>query len=166
MFAKTPLLTALARWWGIKGSRWWGIVNVVACRFLFAILGMKFKGSYMVKRTNNNDMARQSPRGNRIAAKVQTLVAEILRDKYMDDAVLNKVSLVGADAHGGLSFVRLYFYTHGDPTAAQARLDEITRAVRFELAARLNQKYTPEIKFCYDDTIERAERIEALLKGL
>ena len=74
-------------------------MNVVACRFLFAILGMKIKGLYMVKRTNNNDMSRVSPRGNRIAAKVQTLVAEILRDKYMDDAVLNKVSLVGADAH-------------------------------------------------------------------
>lgn len=109
---------------------------------------------------------RNSPRGNRIAAKVQTLVSEILRDKYMDDPILSGVSLSGSDSHGGLSFVRLYFYSHGDRVAAQKRLDDITRAVRFELAARMNQKYTPEIKFEYDDTIERAERIETLLKNL
>ncbi len=109
---------------------------------------------------------RISPRGNRIAAHVQTLVAEILRDKYMDDPVLAGVNLSGADAHGGLSFVKLYFYVAGDAAVAQKRLDDVTRAIRFELASRMNQKYTPEIKFVYDDTIERAERIEALLKNL
>ena len=37
-----------------------------------------------------------SNRGDRIASKVQTLVAEILRDNYADDALLSWVSLVGA----------------------------------------------------------------------
>ena len=109
---------------------------------------------------------KSSPRGNRIAAKVQNIVAEILRDKYMDDPILGAVSIVGADSHGGLSFVQLYYYTRGDAAATQKRLDDVTRAVRFELAARIDQKYTPEIRFVYDDTIERAERIEQLLAGL
>jgi len=43
-----------------------------------------------------------SNRGDRIAAKVQTIVAEILRDNYGDDAIVAGVSLVGAEAHGGL----------------------------------------------------------------
>ena len=109
---------------------------------------------------------KSSPRGNRIAAKVQNIVAEILRDKYLDDPILGAVSIVGADAHGGLSFVRLYYYTRGDVAVVQKKLDDVTRAVRFELAARIDQKYTPEIRFVYDDTIERAERIEQLLAGL
>jgi len=111
-------------------------------------------------------MKKQTPRGDRIASKVQTIVAEILRDKYRDDPVLSTVSLVGSDSHGGLSFVRLYFYTHGDPITTQQKLDAVTKTVRYELAARLNQKYTPEIKFEYDDTIDRAARIEELLKNL
>ena len=111
-------------------------------------------------------MKKQTPRGDRIAAKVQTIVAEILRDKFSDDPVLSSVSLVGEDAHGGLAFVRLYFYTSADPDAVQARLDAVTKSVRYELAARLNQKYTPEIKFTYDDTMDRANRIEELLKNL
>ena len=108
-----------------------------------------------------------SNRGERIAAKVQILVAEILRDIYSDDPLIAGVSLVGADSHGGLQFVRLFFYTRNpDINAVQKRLDEITRSVRFELAARLNQKYVPDIKFAYDDTLERAARIDELLNNL
>ena len=108
-----------------------------------------------------------SNRGERIASKVQTLVAEILRDMFADDAVLSGVSLVGATAHGGLQFVKLFYYSrNGDVVVVQKRLDDVTKMVRFELAARMNQKYVPEIKFEYDDTLERAARIDDLLNNL
>ena len=108
-----------------------------------------------------------SNRGERVASKVQTLVAEILRDIYSDDPLIGGVSLVGADAHGGLQFVRLFYYTRNpDVNAVQKRLDEITRSVRFELGGRMNQKYVPDIRFAYDDTLERAARIDELLNNL
>lgn len=108
-----------------------------------------------------------SNRGERVASKVQILVAEILRGNYSDDALIAGVSLVGSVAHGGLQFVRLFYYTRNtDVNAVQARLDAITRTVRFELAARMNQKYVPDIKFQYDDTMEKAARIDELLNNL
>ncbi len=108
-----------------------------------------------------------SNRSERIASKVQTLVAEILRDNWSDDALISGVSLVGADSHGGLQFVRLFFYTRNqDIDTVQKRLDEITRSVRFELAGRMNQKYVPDVRFVYDDTLERAARIDELLNNL
>lgn len=108
-----------------------------------------------------------SNRGDRIAAKVQTLVAKILRDNYSDDALISGVSLVGAVSHGGLQFVRLFYYSRsGDVAAVQTRLDDITKSVRFELAARMNQKYVPDIRFVYDDTLERAQRIDDILNSL
>lgn len=112
------------------------------------------------KHTNSN-------RGERVASKVQTIVAEILRDNYADDPIVSGVSLVGAVAHGGLQFVRLFFVAR-NPNAAdvQKKLDEITRTVRFELAKRMNQKYVPDIKFSYDDTLEKAARIDELLNNL
>ena len=108
-----------------------------------------------------------SNRGERIASKVQTMVAEILRDNYGDDAIIAGVSLVGAVAHGGLQFVRLYYYSRNeDRVAVQKRLDDVTRSVRYELAARMNQKYVPDIRFEYDDTLEKAARIDELLNNL
>ncbi len=110
---------------------------------------------------------KNSNRPERIAAKVQTLVAEILRDNFNDDSILASVSLVGANAHGGGQFVRLYYYTrNSDIDAVQKRLDDATRMVRYELAARMDQRYVPDIRFEYDDTLERAARIDALLDGL
>lgn len=108
-----------------------------------------------------------SNRGERIASKVQTMVAEILRDNYGDDVIIAGVSLVGAVAHGGLQFVRLYYYSRNeDRVAVQKRLDDVTRSVRYELAARMNQKYVPDIRFEYDDTLEKAARIDELLNNL
>ena len=115
----------------------------------------------MVKKQFNSN------RGERVASKVQTLVAEILRDNYSDDVLIAGVSLVGSVAHGGLQFVRLFYYTRNDDVdAVQKRLNSITRMVRYELAARMNQKYVPDIKFAYDDTMEKAARIDELLNNL
>ena len=74
---------------------------------------------------------------------------------------------MGGVAHGGLQFVKLFYYSRsGDVAAVQKRLDDATKTIRFELAARMNQKYVPEIKFEYDDTLDRAARIDDLLNKL
>lgn len=113
----------------------------------------------MKKSTNSN-------RGEKIASKVQTLVAQILQRDFADDALVSGVSLVGAESHGGMQFVKLFFYCRDNVDAAQKRLDEITKMVRFELAKKIDQKYVPEIRFVYDDTLERANRIEELLNNI
>ena len=65
-----------------------------------------------------------------------------------------------------MQFVKLFFYSRGDKDATQKRLNEITKSVRFALAQKINQKYVPEIRFVYDDTLERADRIEDLLNKI
>ena len=108
-----------------------------------------------------------SNRNERVAAKVHTIVAEILRKDYADDPIISKVSLVGADAHGGLQFVRLFFHCHTDDIdTVQRRLDIETRTIRFQMGQKLDQKYVPQIRFTYDDTLERAEKMDALLSNL
>lgn len=108
-----------------------------------------------------------SNRNERIAAKVQTIVAEILRDNYADDPVLSGVSIVGSIARGGLQFVRLFFHCHTDDIdTVQRRLDIETKTIRFQMGQRLDQKYVPQIRFTYDDSLERASRIDDLLDNL
>lgn len=108
-----------------------------------------------------------SNRPARMASTVQTMVAQILHERFGDDGLLGGVSLVGATARGGTQFVHLYYYSHNsDIAAVQRRLDEVTKTIRYELASRLNQKYVPDIKFEYDDTLDRAERLDKILKNL
>lgn len=113
-----------------------------------------------MKKQNNSN------RSEKIASKVQILVAEILQRDFSEDDLINKVSLVGSQSRGGMQFVKLFFYTRNDVDATQKRLDEITKMVRFALAQKINQKYVPEIRFVYDDTLERADKIESILSNL
>jgi ribosome-binding factor A len=115
----------------------------------------------------NLDNTKSFGRKERIASKVQTLVAEILRDNFMDDPIISGVSLVGSESHGGLNYVKLFYYTRSDDRkSVQKRLDEINKMVRFELANRMDQKYVPELRFAYDDTLEKAQRIDQLLESI
>lgn len=114
----------------------------------------------MRKQTNNN-------RSEKIASKVQTLVGQILRDSYSEDKLLSGVSLTGSESHGGLSFVKLFYYSRSDDTdSVQKRLDDNLKTIRFELAQKLNQKSVPNLRFIYDDSLDRATRIEKLLENI
>lgn len=105
-----------------------------------------------------------SNRGAKVSSKVQTLVGEILRDNYNEDKILSGISLVGSESHGGLSFVKLFYYSRYNPIDdVQKRLDSLTKTIRFDLANRMDQKYVPNIKFTYDDTLEKSSRIDELL---
>jgi len=104
-------------------------------------------------------------RGERIASVVRKHIAEILRDRYAEDSAVSRVSVVGADASGAPQFVKIFYYVRG-ADEVQRRLDSITASVRRELAHRMNQKYVPDIRFVYDDTLEKSARIDELLANI
>ena len=43
-------------------------------------------------------------------------------------------------------------------------LKELSREIRMELARRVKLRHVPELHFHYDDSVDRGERIETLLK--
>jgi ribosome-binding factor A len=112
-----------------------------------------------------------SNRGDRIASTVQKYADQILRTQYTDDKILTGVSIVGAQSGGGVQVVRLFYYAGlarvagFSLDAVQRRLDGVKSQIRSALAHLMNQKHVPDIRFVYDDTLERAERVEALLKN-
>ncbi len=106
-------------------------------------------------------------RKERIASKTQTMVAEIIRDDFSEDPILSGVSLVGADSTGGLNFVKLFYYTRNpDLKAVEKRLQNANKTIRFKLAQKMEQKYVPDLKFQYDNTLESASRIDELLEKI
>ncbi|MDR1027746.1 MAG: ribosome-binding factor A [Rickettsiales bacterium] len=96
------------------------------------------------------------PRGDSVAAAVRRFVAEIIRDDFPD----LPVTIVDAKSAGGLQFVRIFYQ------GKKTDFSKITAHIRRELAHRMNQRYVPELDFTYDDTLEKAERIEDLLKAI
>lgn len=103
--------------------------------------------------------------GDRIRAELMELVTRgALRDPGLDKVYVTEVK-ISDDLRHARVYVRLVG-TDVDEAGRKKTIDALYRAggyIRRELAPRLQLKYHPELKFFWDDNVDRALRIEALL---
>lgn len=116
-----------------------------------------------MKKVSNKSFSREE----KVASAVQRHVAGILAAGF-SERDLASVSLVGADAKGGLQFVRLYYYVAAgaDKEKIARILEAATPKIRRQLAEVMNQRFVPDIRFVYDDSLEKGKKIEELLEKL
>lgn len=78
------------------------------------------------------------------------------------------MTVTGTDVSPDLKLATIYYTVLGDAKKREEAAQALERAkgfVRRELGLRLELKSTPEIRFVYDDTMDRGMRIEELLSG-
>ncbi len=109
-----------------------------------------------------------APRQKKIASLVSKYVAEILLENYLEDSLLSKVVITDADAKGGLQYVKVFFNVRKSESLddIKKRLEDEKSQIRFVLGRKMNQKYVPEIAFFYDDSLEKAERMNKVFENL
>ena len=91
----------------------------------------------------------------------QLLVREV------NDPRIRSVTLTAAEVSKDLKHARIYFslLTGGEErTGVLAGLKSATGFIRAKAAKELKLRLVPTIEFVYDDTEERAQRIEDLLQ--
>ncbi len=104
----------------------------------------------------------------RINEEVRRELSEILRNEVKDpriDAPL--LSVLKADTTRDLKYCKVYISILGDPKMREETAQALKQAsgfIRRELAARLNLRNTPELKFIMDDSIEYSIHIAKMLK--
>lgn len=107
-------------------------------------------------------------RAERIADHIKDQVTQLLAFEVKDPAVgLLTVTHVKMTKDMGLAHV--YYTLVGDEMERRrtARaLDRATPFVRRRLAEDLNMRRAPEIRFHYDDDLERQERVDTLLREI
>ena len=107
-------------------------------------------------------------RAERIADQIKDQVSQLLAFEVKDPAVgLLTVTHVKLTSDMGLAHV--YYTLVGDDVERRktARaLDRATAFVRRRLAEGMNMRRTPEVKFHYDENVERQERVETLLREI
>lgn len=94
-------------------------------------------------------------------------IASLLQREIKDPRV-NLVTIIGAEVSADLKNANIFFSVYGDEEKKDAATEALHKArgfIRKELGARLSLKSTPELRFHYDDGLERGMRIESLLKG-
>lgn len=99
-----------------------------------------------------------------IASQVQRELAQILL-LHTDEPIFKKITLSLVEVSPDLEFAKVY-YTVFDPTqikAAQTALQQAASRLRHALAVNLNLRKTPKLNFYYDESIQRGQKLSALI---
>lgn len=106
-------------------------------------------------------------RTDRVAAQLRrelgTLVHQAVREHGLPSVSVSDVEVTRDLAHAKVFVTAL---DSGRAAEALAALRELAGEMRYQLGRQLRIRHIPELHFHYDDSVDRGERIEALLAGL
>ena len=107
-------------------------------------------------------------RTERIADHIKDHVSQLLSFEVKDPAV-GLLTVTHVKLTGDMGLAHVYYTLVGDEVerAKTARaLDRATAFVRRRLAEDMNMRRAPDVRFHYDENVERQERVETLLQEI
>lgn len=107
-----------------------------------------------------------SHRANRVAEEIKREITQMLRDEIKDPRV-GFVTVTAVEVTPDIRYAKVYVSVYGgDETKVQSlqALEKAKGFVRTELGKRMRLRYTPEISFKFDSSIEHGARIMKLLE--
>ena len=112
-------------------------------------------------------MKKSFNRTDRVSAQLRrelgTLVHAAVREFGLPSVSVSDVEVTRDMAHA-----KVFFTALEAEQAAEAKkaLVELAREFRYQLGRMLRMRHVPELHFHYDDSVDRGERIDALLGSL
>lgn len=113
-------------------------------------------------------MPREFSRSERVAAQVQREMADLIRTRVKDPE-LGMVTLSDVELSRDLAVAKLFvsfLAAKLPPAQCVKRLGDVVPELRRELGRRIRIRVLPELRFVYDDSIEKGMRMDALLQDL
>ena len=104
-------------------------------------------------------------RSEKVEQVIQEELSQILQREVRDPRI-GFVSVTDVEVSVDLRYARVFVSVLGDEEAKAATMDGLRSAlgyIRRELGSRLQMRYTPEITFRLDESIERGARVNKLL---
>jgi ribosome-binding factor A len=101
--------------------------------------------------------------------RVNEAVREVLSSRLavgLKDPRIGFVTVTGVDTSPDLRTARVYVSILGDPAERDAALEGLRSSRGFlqaQIAEELRMKRTPTLRFEYDETVERADRMSRLI---
>ncbi len=108
-------------------------------------------------------------RPEKVAHLMRREVADILERRLRDPRVTARVSVTDVEITHDLAFARIFVMVSGEPAERDMTMEGLQRAagfVRHELGDRMGLREVPEIRFVYDDSLDRGARVDDLLRKI
>lgn len=116
-----------------------------------------------------SDMPREFTRADRVSSQIQRVLAELIQYTIKDPR-LGFVTVNEVDVSRDLSVAKVYISVlNAEESERQNNLDILIHAAAFlrrELSKQLRMRAVPELRFVYDDSIERGMKMDRILAHL
>ena len=106
------------------------------------------------------------PRSDRVGEHIHRVLADVLR-RDVHDPRLAGVTVTQVQMSPDLRDAHVYFTLSGNKNTPKQALAGFANAIGYikkTLAKELGLRYMPNLRFSYDTTLDRAQRIKELLK--
>jgi len=106
-------------------------------------------------------------RTDRIAEEIKKEVSRLIRESIKDPRLPEFVSVTAVKVTRDLRYARVYVSIYGDEEKKKAAIAALTSAsgfIRREIGQRISLRYTPEIQFRLDESIEYGMHITKLIE--
>ena len=103
----------------------------------------------------------------RVAEEFRHELGAILARGIKDPRVTGFVTITGAKMAPDLKEITVYLSIHAEEKERERTLEGLRAAATFlqrEVSRNLRLRYTPHLRFVYDESVARGDRIERLLK--
>lgn len=108
---------------------------------------------------------RQEKVNQEVLRALEAIIAEDVKDKRVNCFVQVTECCINKD----FSFCKVYVNIEDKEVDKKSVIDALNDAknfIKFELYQRTNLKRTPELRFYYDDSKDKLDRIEEILKSI
>lgn len=105
----------------------------------------------------NSRNSRKYIKETRINEAMLREISRIIRDEVKDPGIPELTSVTGVSVTGDLRYATVRVSVYGDDDVREKAAKALKKAapfIRSRVAAGMNMRYTPEIKFVVDDAIE------------
>lgn len=99
-----------------------------------------------------------------IKNELSVLLLQRVRDPHLREITISRVELSDDLRHAKVYYTM--FQGQATPEQVRKSLEKATGFMRSHLARTLNLRYTPELRFWYDEELVEVERIERLLDDI
>jgi ribosome-binding factor A len=109
-----------------------------------------------------------SYRSNRLAEELKTEISAIIAREVRDPRV-GFATVTEVKVSPDLRYAKVFVSVFGSPEEKQetlAALDRASAFIRRQVGARIRLRYTPEIGFEYDETVEHGDRMMQLIEEI
>ncbi|HSP80308.1 MAG TPA: 30S ribosome-binding factor RbfA [Myxococcaceae bacterium] len=108
-----------------------------------------------------------SNRPERVGHEIQAAIGKLLTRGELKDPRIGFITITGVKVSPDLRVARVYYSMMGSEEQrkeTQKGLDAAKGFIRREVSEAVNLRVSPEIFFTFDESLERGDRIERLLR--